>query len=127
MHAGLRRRNTTKFREQLVEVTKGEQIFQQLNDEGVELIWAADKGSIGFTAVLSSSSELAPFVREVIQAFTSNDIRISHVETRQHKLEKGHGDATYIARRNFLNDHAMQYKHGDPIPIVEYTEQEHAT
>ncbi|CAJ0607751.1 unnamed protein product [Cylicocyclus nassatus] len=174
-------------------------IFQQLNDEGVELIWAADKGSIGFTAVLSSSSELAPFVREVIQAFASNEIRISHVETRQHKFGKGwdlladcdatkdqliaaaatltkehvnltgfalykknaveevpwfprhiseldkcshcitkydpmtdprhpgHGDATYIARRNFLNDHAMQYKHGDPIPIVEYTEQEHAT
>ncbi|RCN38385.1 hypothetical protein ANCCAN_15701 [Ancylostoma caninum] len=57
LHAGVRRQNTQKHREQLREITRGEQILQQLNDEGVELIWAADKGSIAFTAVLSSSGE----------------------------------------------------------------------
>ncbi|EPB76177.1 Biopterin-dependent aromatic amino acid hydroxylase [Ancylostoma ceylanicum] len=199
LHAGVRRQNTQKHREQLREITRGEQILQQLNDEGVELIWAADKGSIAFTAVLSSSGDLATFVAEVIKAFGSSKIRVSHLETRQEKsgngwdlladcdatkeqlisaaasltqqhvdltgfalykknameevpwfprhiseLDKcshcitkydpttdprhpGHGDAAYIARRQFLNDHALEYRHGDPIPIVEYTEEEHAT
>ncbi|KAE9416836.1 hypothetical protein Angca_006545 [Angiostrongylus cantonensis] len=39
----------------------------------------------------------------------------------------GYGDAAYIARRDFLNSLAKQYKHGDPIPLVEYTAEEHAT
>ncbi|KHJ79557.1 Biopterin-dependent aromatic amino acid hydroxylase [Oesophagostomum dentatum] len=198
-HAGLKRQNTQLHREQLREITRGEQILQKLNDEGVELIWAADKGSIAFTSVLSSSSDLATFIREVVEAFASNNIHITHLETRRDKSEKGwdlladcdatkeqliaaaatltkqhveltkfalykkdaveevpwfprhiseldkcsrcitkydpttdprhpgHDDDAYIARRQFLNDQALEYKHGDPIPLVDYTEEEHAT
>ncbi|CAI4232798.1 unnamed protein product [Auanema sp. JU1783] len=39
----------------------------------------------------------------------------------------GHGDEAYIARRQFLNNQALEYKHGDPIPYVEYTKEEHET
>ncbi|CAJ0928102.1 unnamed protein product, partial [Mesorhabditis belari] len=39
----------------------------------------------------------------------------------------GHGDTAYIMRRQFLNDQAINYRHGDPISFVEYTEEEHAT
>ncbi|KJH46456.1 Biopterin-dependent aromatic amino acid hydroxylase [Dictyocaulus viviparus] len=38
----------------------------------------------------------------------------------------GYQDEAYIARRNFLNSIASGYKYGEPIPIVEYTDEEHA-
>ncbi|KJH46457.1 Biopterin-dependent aromatic amino acid hydroxylase [Dictyocaulus viviparus] len=39
----------------------------------------------------------------------------------------GYQDSAYIARRDFLNSIAKKYKHGDPIPIVEYTDEECTT
>uniref|UniRef100_A0A914BYH3 Biopterin-dependent aromatic amino acid hydroxylase family profile domain-containing protein n=1 Tax=Acrobeloides nanus TaxID=290746 RepID=A0A914BYH3_9BILA len=39
----------------------------------------------------------------------------------------GYGDEKYIARRAELNRIANSYKYGNPIPIVEYTEEEHDT
>ncbi|WKX94748.1 hypothetical protein Q1695_011762 [Nippostrongylus brasiliensis] len=199
LHADLKRQSTLKHLDQLKEITRGQQILQRLNDEGIELIWAADEGSIAFTAVLSSTGDLAPFVGAVVSAFANKGIVISHVETRKDKsgrewdlladcegtkgqviaaasdltqkfqqlteialyrrngssevpwfprhiseLDKcshcitkyepttdprhpGYGDQAYIARRKFLNDQAMTYKHGDPIPYVHYTKEEQET
>ncbi|KAK0394930.1 hypothetical protein QR680_001016 [Steinernema hermaphroditum] len=39
----------------------------------------------------------------------------------------GHGDDTYILRRAMLNQIANEYRHGQPIPHVEYSEAEHQT
>uniref|UniRef100_A0A7I5E757 BH4_AAA_HYDROXYL_2 domain-containing protein n=1 Tax=Haemonchus contortus TaxID=6289 RepID=A0A7I5E757_HAECO len=237
LHADVKRQTTLKHREQLKKTTKGEKyrkpeqlsfhILQRLNDEGVELIWAADKGRISFTAVLSSSGELALFIGATVNSFGSRGIHISHLETRaeksgqgwdlladcdatkeqliaaatdlvqnldsltgialyrkdevadvpwfprhiadldncshcitkydpttdsrhpdncdenyndhlassqKHRVSvadilpfEGHGDPAYIARRKFLNDQALEYRHGEPIPYVEYTKEEHET
>uniref|UniRef100_A0A1I7XT56 BH4_AAA_HYDROXYL_2 domain-containing protein n=1 Tax=Heterorhabditis bacteriophora TaxID=37862 RepID=A0A1I7XT56_HETBA len=55
-YAGLKRQNTIKHRQQLEgDLVRGRQILQKLNDEGVELIWAANQGRIAFSMVLSSS------------------------------------------------------------------------
>ncbi|CAJ0945854.1 unnamed protein product, partial [Mesorhabditis belari] len=208
---GLKRGNTVKRRQQLQGgIPHGKQILQRLNDEGVDLIWAADCTSrIHFAAILTSSGEIPCFMRTILDSFTKNGISIEHLETRPHKrkqmktgMEKaadgwdiicecvatkdqllaaatelvtshedlknisiyksdkgeeipwfprhiseldqcskcvtkyepttdprhpGHGDATYIARRQFLNDQAVNFRHGDPIPYVEYTKEEHAT
>ncbi|KAK5977146.1 tyrosine 3-monooxygenase [Trichostrongylus colubriformis] len=227
-HADVKRERTQKHREQLKEITRGEKVRGYgIADTSVELIWAADKGHITFSAVLSSSGELAPFIGAVISAFSSRGIHMSHVETRAAKYGKGwdlladcdatkeqligaaadltqhfdgltgialyrkdeisevpwfprhisdldscshcitkyepttdarhpdkcdenfnerspnlqgntgsvadilpfegHSDPAYIARRKFLNDKAMEYKHGEPIPYVEYTKEEHET
>ncbi|KAK6046575.1 hypothetical protein COOONC_15919, partial [Cooperia oncophora] len=64
-------------------------ILQRLNDEGVDLIWAADKGRITFTAVLNSSGELSPFIGAVVKAFGSKGIHMSHMETRKEKSGQG--------------------------------------
>ncbi|TMS34216.1 hypothetical protein L596_001850 [Steinernema carpocapsae] len=39
----------------------------------------------------------------------------------------GHGDDAYISRRAMLNGIANSYRHGQPIPHVEYTKAEHDT
>ncbi|VDM48077.1 unnamed protein product [Toxocara canis] len=39
----------------------------------------------------------------------------------------GYGDDAYIERRAKLNETAKAYKHGDPLPEIEYTETEHRT
>ncbi|CAD6192102.1 unnamed protein product [Caenorhabditis auriculariae] len=200
--AGLRRQNTLQHRRQLNnEVSlRGQKILQQLNDEGVELIWTADHDRIlSFSAVMSSTASLCSFVADVVHAFEAADLSIRHLESRVNKdgkgydvlsecegtrqqlleaaskltqshrdltafgiykqkreepeiwfprhisdLDKcsrcvtkyepttdprhpGHGDEAYIARRQFLNDLALEYKHGDEIPLVDYTEAEHQT
>ncbi|KAK6052565.1 Biopterin-dependent aromatic amino acid hydroxylase [Cooperia oncophora] len=48
-------------------------------------------------------------------------------KTENNIASKGHGDAAYIARRKFLNDQAMEYRHGEPIPYVDYSKEEHET
>ncbi|KHJ84243.1 Biopterin-dependent aromatic amino acid hydroxylase [Oesophagostomum dentatum] len=100
------------------------QILQKLNDEGVELIWAADKGSIAFTSVLSSS---IPWFPRHISELDKCSRCITKYDPTTDPRHPGHGDDAYIARRQFLNDQALEYKHGDPIPLVDYTEEEHAT
>ncbi|KHJ86849.1 hypothetical protein OESDEN_13386 [Oesophagostomum dentatum] len=96
------------------------QILQKLNDEGVELIWAADKGSIAFTSVLSSSSDLAKFIGEVVEAFASNNIHITHLETRQNKSEKElqHPHAkTRLEFSKWTNKWAKKYEDDDYQPL----------
>lgn len=39
----------------------------------------------------------------------------------------GFGDQRYIARRAELNELANSYRHGEAIPWVEYTAEEHAS
>ncbi|CAB3404901.1 unnamed protein product [Caenorhabditis bovis] len=198
-HKGVRRQNTFQHRKQLSDEMRGQKIFQQLNDEGVEVIWAANNGEIAFSAVVSSTTPLPHFVADVVASFASAGVRIEHIESRESRrvaafdllvdcratkkqlveaasqltsvhrgltafaiyrkdpqqqahwfpthisdldmcsncLTKyepttdprhpGHGDEKYIARRNYLNDLAKHYKHGDEIDIVDYTEEEHAT
>ncbi|VDO72439.1 unnamed protein product [Heligmosomoides polygyrus] len=197
LHKDLKRQSTLKHREQLKQITRGQQVPAHFY--GVELIWAADKGNIAFTAVLSGSGDLAPFIGAVITAFGSEGVQMNHIESRKDKSGRGwdlladcdatkdqliaaasdltqnfhdltgialyrkngieevpwfprhiseldrcshcitkydpttdprhpgHGDEAYIARRKFLNDQAMEYRHGDPIPFVEYTKEEHET
>ncbi|PIO72331.1 Biopterin-dependent aromatic amino acid hydroxylase [Teladorsagia circumcincta] len=52
---------------------------------------------------------------------------ITKYEPTTDSRHPGHGDAAYIARRKFLNDQAMEYRHGEPIPYVDYTKDEHET
>ncbi|PIO61025.1 Biopterin-dependent aromatic amino acid hydroxylase, partial [Teladorsagia circumcincta] len=52
---------------------------------------------------------------------------ITKYEPTTDSRHPGHGDAAYIARRKFLNDQAMEYRHGEPIPYVDYTKEEHET
>ena len=40
-------------------------------------------------------------------------------------LIKGFGDKHYIERRSELNKLANSYRYGEPIPLVEYTKEEH--
>ncbi|PAV88115.1 hypothetical protein WR25_17729 [Diploscapter pachys] len=204
----LRRQRTINHRNELESgMLRGKQILQKLNDEGIELIWAADGNErIRFAALLSSSAPLPEFIGAIVKSFHACGISLNHLETRRSKKKRnsteeieefdvladcdgtkdeligaasnliqehnqltnfalykrdphadvpwfprhiseldkcsncvtkyepttdprhpGNGDDVYIARRKFLNDQASQYKHGQPFPIVDYSEAEHAT
>ncbi|CAO4368010.1 unnamed protein product [Caenorhabditis nigoni] len=202
-HIGIRRQNTIQHRKQLTDQMRGQKILQQLNDEGVEVIFAAnDVSSIDFSVIVTSTDYISTFVSDILYNMKSAGVQICHVETRESKtvsghdvlldcratknqliqaaelltqnhvalthfsifskksVEKsqsmiwfprhiseldqcskcitkyepttdprhpGHGDEEYIARRKFLNDQALEFKFGDEIGYVEYTEDEHAT
>lgn len=207
-HIGIRRQNTIQHRKQLSDQMRGQRILQQLNDEGVEVIFAAQDVSspIEFSVIMTSTDPLSPFLSDILHNLNSAHVSIGHVETRPSKsspegchdvlldcratktqlihaaellthhhtaltgfsifskksesIDKnqsiiwfprhiseldqcskcitkyepttdprhpGHGDEAYIARRKYLNDLALEFKFGDEIDYVEYTEDEHAT
>ncbi|CAI5441914.1 unnamed protein product [Caenorhabditis angaria] len=198
---GVKRQNTIQQRKALNDEMRGQKILQQLNDEGVEIIWSANEGAITFSAIMSSTSPLPVFTADIVNSFQSSNVEIIHLEsrtgrkkigfdvladcvatkqqlieaanslTKRHSaltkisiykkkaeeeeeelwfprhisdLDKcslcitkyepttdprhpGFGDQEYIARRKFLNDQALEYKHGDEIGYVKYTQEEHDT
>ncbi|CCD61947.1 Tyrosine 3-monooxygenase [Caenorhabditis elegans] len=202
-HKGIRRQNTIQHRKQLTDQMRCQKILQQLNDEGIEVIFTAnDVTPIEFSIILTSTDPtLSNFVSDILQNMSSAKVQICHVETRGNEAshdvllackatknqlihsaelltqnhvaltkfsifakklsdEKnqsqiwfprhiseldqcskcitkyepttdprhpGHGDVAYIARRKFLNDQALEFKFGDEIGYVDYTEEEHAT
>ncbi|CAJ0587016.1 unnamed protein product, partial [Mesorhabditis spiculigera] len=72
--------------------------------------------------------------KEEVPWFPRHISELDHCSTCVTKYEPttdprhpGHGDEKYIARRQFLNDQAINFRHGDPIPRVDYTKEEHAT
>ncbi|EFO84445.1 CRE-CAT-2 protein [Caenorhabditis remanei] len=218
-HIGIRRQNTIQHRKQLTDQMRGQKILQQLNDEGVEVIFAAPDVSapIEFSVIATSTDSLAPFLTDILKNMETAHVTIGHVETRPSKKDSerggasfessdsahdvllscratktqlihaaelltqnhgalqafsifsinksksidknqsiiwfprhiseldrcskcitkyepttdprhpGHGDEEYIKRRKYLNDLALEFKFGDEIDYVEYTEEEHAT
>uniref|UniRef100_A0A914XKN3 Biopterin-dependent aromatic amino acid hydroxylase family profile domain-containing protein n=2 Tax=Plectus sambesii TaxID=2011161 RepID=A0A914XKN3_9BILA len=205
INADVKRKVTEEHRHLLeaAVVEKAEEtsiVLKQLNDEGVELIWASSDQPMHFAAVLSCKGSKT-FLATLVQELNNERIELKHLETRQKadgansgryevliectstkqaflkaacrlesnemltKLElykpdrqaqspwfptsvweldkcgtvvtkyepeidirhPGYGDAGYIARRAHLAEVASKFRHGDPIPIIDYTAAEHRT
>ncbi|VDL81999.1 unnamed protein product [Nippostrongylus brasiliensis] len=74
----------------------------------------------------NGSSEVPWFPRHISELDKCSHC-ITKYEPTTDPRHPGYGDQAYIARRKFLNDQAMTYKHGDPIPYVHYTKEEQET
>ncbi|PAV57132.1 hypothetical protein WR25_26153 [Diploscapter pachys] len=86
----LRRQRTINHRNELESgMLRGKQILQKLNDEGIELIWAADGNErIRFAALLSSSAPLPEFIGAIVKSFHACGISLNHLETRRSKKKR---------------------------------------
>uniref|UniRef100_A0A8R1DYK7 BH4_AAA_HYDROXYL_2 domain-containing protein n=2 Tax=Caenorhabditis japonica TaxID=281687 RepID=A0A8R1DYK7_CAEJA len=85
-HIGVRRQNTIQHRKQLNDQMRGQKIFQQLNDEGIELIFAANEGCIEFSVIMSSTDTLPNFFTDIINSLKSANVQIAHIESRPGKV-----------------------------------------
>ncbi|CAI2347286.1 unnamed protein product [Caenorhabditis sp. 36 PRJEB53466] len=85
-HIGVRRQNTIQHRKQLTDQMRGQKIFQQLNDEGIEVIFAANDGCIEFSVIMSSTDSLPDFITDILHSLRTADVEMLHVETRGSKI-----------------------------------------
>ncbi|CAL2034993.1 unnamed protein product [Caenorhabditis brenneri] len=85
-HIGIRRQNTIQHRKQLTDQMRGQKILQQLNDEGVEVIFAANNVTpIDFSVIMTSTDTIPVFVADILHNMNTADVQICHVETRESK------------------------------------------
>ncbi|XP_077449961.1 tyrosine hydroxylase 2 isoform X1 [Stigmatopora argus] len=77
--------------------------------------------------VKSISEEKVPWFPRRIKELDRCNVLITKFDPDMDKDHPGHTDEEYRKRRAFISELAYRYKHGDQLPVVDYTAEETAT